>query len=49
MKDATPLFIGVALIATLMFYQADSIEKLAECRAEYQGFKDGIIYGKQKP
>lgn len=49
MKDATPLFLGVALIATLMFYQVNSTEELASCRAEYQGFKDGVIYGKQKP
>jgi hypothetical protein len=46
MKDATPLFLGVALIATLWFYQVQPSEQLAKCRAEYQGFKDGVIYGK---
>lgn len=46
MKDATPLLLGVALIATLMFYSANPISELAKCRAEYQGFKDGVIYGK---
>ncbi|BAZ11799.1 hypothetical protein NIES4071_36250 [Calothrix sp. NIES-4071] len=46
MKDATPLFLGVALLATLIFNSLKPLERLAKCEAEYQGFKDGIIYGK---
>ncbi|BAZ14690.1 hypothetical protein NIES4071_65340 [Calothrix sp. NIES-4071] len=46
MKDATPLFLGVALIATLSFYQWQHNNELSKCRAEYQGFKDGVMYGK---
>jgi hypothetical protein len=43
MKDATPIFLGVALIATLLFQYH---EKVTQCEYKFQGFKDGVIYGR---
>ena len=43
MKDATPLFLGVAIAATLLF---QFHQRAMQCNAEYQGFKDGVLYGR---
>ena len=50
MSDATALLIAVAaLLATTAYIQFGKIElqnKLNQCQIEYQGFRDGVMYGK---
>lgn len=50
MSDATALILAVAaLLATTAYVQFNKTElqhNLNQCQAEYQGFKDGVMYGK---
>lgn len=50
MGDATALLIAVAaLLATTAYTQFNKSElqnKLSQCQIEFQGFRDGVMYGK---
>lgn len=49
MSDATALLLAVAALATTAYVQFGKSElqkNLSQCRIEYQGFKDGVMYGK---
>jgi hypothetical protein len=49
MSDRQFLFLGLAAAAVSLWYQNQQTElqtQLNTCRAQLQGFKDGVIYGK---
>jgi hypothetical protein len=49
MSDATAILLAVAALATTAYVQFGKSElqnQLNQCRIEYQGFKDGVMYGK---
>lgn len=49
MSDATAILLAVAALATTAYVQFNKTElqnNLNQCQAEYQGFKDGVMYGK---
>jgi hypothetical protein len=47
--DATPIFLGVAALAVALWLHMKNSElqaQLNDCRSQFQGFKDGVIYGR---
>jgi hypothetical protein len=49
MDNTTALLLAVVAIATaayLQFSKNELSERLTSCQIQYQGFKDGVMYGK---
>jgi hypothetical protein len=49
MNDRQFLFLGLAAVAVSFWYQQQQSElqtQVNNCKAQLQGFKDGVIYGK---
>lgn len=49
MNDRQFLILGLAAVAVSLWFQQQQTElhtQLGNCKAQMQGFKDGVIYGK---
>lgn len=48
-SDTTPTFLGVAALAVALWFlmkNGEMKDQLVQCHAEFQSFKEGVVYGR---